>query len=470
MRKIGLVFSLVFLLLLQISFISAINLDIKEKEVTSIAIIGIDKPAIFDLTIKNLENQTDTFEIYSLVGKVDLQPDESFAIGAGEAITFPLEVYPRNNPGYFSFEYKIKNSKDEIQTDSLAINIVELGGAFDLSASDLAIDASKAVVYLKNKGGHEINSLEIELSSIFFNHKETISLEPFEEEKIEITFDKEKAKSVLAGPYILNAKFKTQGITGETSTIIRYTEQTGISTEEKNEGFFVRKNQITKTNKGNVKTEIEVVVIKDIFSSMFTSLNMRPSNKDTVGLNKYYIFEQTLDPNESLEIIAKTNWWVLMLIIFGVWVAIYLSKKYGATKIKLTKKVSFVKTKGGEFALKVSIVVYARDFIERIKVVDKLPGMVKLYERYGTITPDRVDHKNKRIEWDIESLNAGEERVFSYIIYSKIGVLGKFELPEAKATYEYKGKLKEATSNRSFFINEPDQKKPQIQRMVDDLL
>ena len=45
-------------------------------------------------------------------------------------------------------------------------------------------------------------------------------------------------------------------------------------------------------------------------------------------------------------------------------------------------------------------------------------------------------------------------RVFTYIIYSKIGVVGKFELPEAKVIYEKGGKVKETTSNKSFYVNE----------------
>ena len=52
-------------------------------------------------------------------------------------------------------------------------------------------------------------------------------------------------------------------------------------------------------------------------------------------------------------------------------------------------------------------------------------------------------------------MNKGEERIFTYIIYSKIGVVGKFELPSARAIYEKEGKVKKTESNRSFFINEP---------------
>jgi hypothetical protein len=93
--------------------------------------------------------------------------------------------------------------------------------------------------------------------------------------------------------------------------------------------------------------------------------------------------------------------------------------------------------------------------VEKIKIIDKLPNIVTLYEKFGAIAPDTVDVKNRRLEWNIEALNKGEERIFSYIIYSKIGVFGKFELPVARAVYELEGQVKEATSNKSFFVNKP---------------
>ena len=67
----------------------------------------------------------------------------------------------------------------------------------------------------------------------------------------------------------------------------------------------------------------------------------------------------------------------------------------------------------------------------------------------------KIDMKNRRLEWNVESLNKGEERIFTYIIYSKIGVVGRFELPSTRAVYEKEGKVKNTESNRSFFINEP---------------
>jgi len=132
-----------------------------------------------------------------------------------------------------------------------------------------------------------------------------------------------------------------------------------------------------------------------------------------------------------------------------------LIRKSIESDLILRKKISFVKTKGGQFALKVSIRVKSKRFLERINIIDKLPPLVKLYEKFGATMPDKIDEKNKRLEWNIESLNQGEERIFTYIIYSRIGIVGRFELPSAKAVYEKEGKVKGVESNRSFFINEP---------------
>jgi hypothetical protein len=130
-------------------------------------------------------------------------------------------------------------------------------------------------------------------------------------------------------------------------------------------------------------------------------------------------------------------------------------KKSVSTDLILRKKVTFVKTKGGQFALKVTLKLKSKRFLERINLIDKLPPLVKLYERFGAIEPDKIDTENKRLEYNITSLNKDEERIFSYIIYSKIGIVGRFELPSARAVYEKEGKIKRTESNRSFFINEP---------------
>ena len=88
-----------------------------------------------------------------------------------------------------------------------------------------------------------------------------------------------------------------------------------------------------------------------------------------------------------------------------------------------------------------------------------MPPLVKIYERFLNERPSKVDEAKKRVEWGFEKLEEGERRVLSYIIYSKVGVLGKFALPSTTGIYELQGKIKETTSNKVYFVAEQIQKK-----------
>jgi hypothetical protein len=126
-----------------------------------------------------------------------------------------------------------------------------------------------------------------------------------------------------------------------------------------------------------------------------------------------------------------------------------------STSVTLRKRATYVRTKGGEFALKITLIARAVKFVEKIKVVDKIPNLVKVHERFGAVEPDEIDERNRRLCWNIDALQAGEERVFSYVTYSKVAPVGRFELPTATAIYEQEGKVHEVTSNRVFFLTEP---------------
>jgi hypothetical protein len=120
----------------------------------------------------------------------------------------------------------------------------------------------------------------------------------------------------------------------------------------------------------------------------------------------------------------------------------------------MKKKVSFVKAKGGEFALKVSINLYAKKYLERVRIIDRLPQLARFYEKFEVEKPLRVDEKMKKIEWAYDKLEPGEVKTISYIIYSRVGVLGKFALPPAVAVFERGGKIQKSVSNKAFFIAE----------------
>ena len=104
---------------------------------------------------------------------------------------------------------------------------------------------------------------------------------------------------------------------------------------------------------------------------------------------------------------------------------------------EITKKVSYVHTKGKEFALKVTLIVHSKKEIGKISIIDKTPLLFQVYEKFlSGKAPSKIDQSKKRIYWNLEKLEEGEFRIFSYVIYSKIGISGKFSLRSEEHTSE----------------------------------
>ena len=121
-------FITLFSFVLTLNLISAINLDVSINPISDSIIIELDKPATFDLTIRNL-GESSNFEIYSLVG-VDLTPEDPIFIESGNTkiirINARLQDYLKSQKGPYTFEYKIKNSENEVQKEKLTIDILDL--------------------------------------------------------------------------------------------------------------------------------------------------------------------------------------------------------------------------------------------------------------------------------------------------------------------------------------------------------
>jgi hypothetical protein len=197
------------------------------------------------------------------------------------------------------------------------------------------------------------------------------------------------------------------------------------------------------------------VIKKNIISRLFTSFDPDPDAVERIGSIVYYTWNKDLKPGETMQIRVKTNWLYPLLLIIFVVAIIILVKQSTATDVIIRKKVSYVKAKGGQFALKVTLFVNSKTYVERVNIVDRLPSLMKVYERFGGEKPTRVSEEARLIEWDFEKLEQGEIRTISYIIYSKnVGVMGKFALPSAVAIYQKEGEIKEASSNKAYFVTE----------------
>ncbi|MEK6825671.1 MAG: hypothetical protein AABY00_02710 [Nanoarchaeota archaeon] len=452
MKRSVTIVAIIFIGILFLHAVAALSVEKVDKG--SVLIAELTNPAVFDFTINN-PVQEESAQIYTLVG-IPMTPDRFFNLPNGTT-TLEVRAYPpvglRKNSGFLTFEYQIKGERSGIFSDKIRVKVVPLKEIIKISAERLSPNDSDAVILVENNENTHIQDLSLRLSSPFFDATRKISFKPYETVRLRVPFDHDVVKNLAAGSYILNADAELQGAKQHWEGVLNYVEKKDVSETTSSEGAIVRKTTVTKTNDGNVPETVSITMSKDVISRLFTLFSVEPQTSTRSGLFVSYTWEKQLDPASSFTVTSTTNYtmpliFLLLIIVIAVFVRMILR-----THVTLHKRVSFVRTRGGEFALKVRLHLKANKYVENLQIIDRLPGMTVLYDRFG-IKPDTIDHSTRRLIWKVQRLNAGEERVFSYIVYSKIKVVGRFELPSAVTIFERDGKTEEVTSNRTFFVNE----------------
>jgi hypothetical protein len=446
---------ILLLILLIIPSIFAIDITVEQKSSDEVMIMGLENPTIFDLEVTN-HGSTDDFVFYTFFG-AGSYPQKAISIEQGKTKTVEFGVYPRSDfaqRGLINFNLFIQGQNKSEQTIPLSLKVTDLESSIKVSSEKIDPGSNSLQIDIENTVNFDFGDIKSRFKSPFFDFREEFSLGKYEKKSFNVELDKEDFSKIMAGFYTINAQVNIDGQEANIEGTMKFSEKNILKTTEEKYGFFIQTNIIKKSNQGNVMSESETVIKKNIITRLFTSLNPEPDISEREGATIYYTWTKQIKPGEIFQIKITTNWLLPLLIIFLIVAVVVLTKKFSKTDLVLRKRIGFVRVKGGEFALKISIFLNAKKYIERINIIDKLPPLVKVHERFGAEKPTRINEKTKRIEWNFEKLEAGEMRTLTYIVYSKIGVLGKFALPTATAIYEKEGEIHEVESNKAFFIAE----------------
>jgi hypothetical protein len=446
---------ILILTLLIIPSVFALSLDIDKSSTNEALILGLNKPAIFNINIEN-NGPSDNLIFYTFFTP-NFFPKGTTPINSGEVKAVQLEVYPPEGikaTGFQTFDYYIMGQDGSEIKQSLTVNVVELEEAFEIGSGEIDSESETMTIYIHNKVNFNFKELNVEFSSPFFKLEETFDLGPNKRKDFTVELNKEDYNKLMAGYYTMNAEVKADKIKANIEAPIKFLEKNILTETSKDSGIIINTKTITKTNEGNVIATSETVIKKNIISRLFTTFSPEPTSVDRQGFSVYYSWNPEIMPGESYEIKVRTNaLFPFILILLIICVAV-MTKYFSNRNLVIRKRVSFVKTKGGEFALRVSVVVNAKKYIEKVNIIERLPPLVKLHNKFGQEVPARIDEKNKRIEWRFDKLHEGETRMLSYIMYSKVGVMGKFALPRTNAFFERDGKILERNSNQAFFVIE----------------
>lgn len=446
----------VIFVLLAVSVMAVPDIEVEVVSQNPVVIAEFNSPARYELKIQNNGNR-ETFEIYTLVG-VEIRPVERFELPQGETI-LEIEAYPgqqlrKNRKGAFTFEYEIKGVQSGIYRDRLTMKLVPLGDALEISAESFSPEDSEVTVHVTNLENVSLGDLDVEFDSEFFSSSESFSLGPLEEKEITLSID-EDLSGVSAGPYIVSATLMAGDSEVEKETYVDFLEKEGLLLTEDKSGLIVRKEILSKENVGNTRAVAEIQTQRGSIARLFTTHNLEPESVEREGWTVTYTWHQEVLPGETFTVETTTNYTipfilVLVIVLVGLFVMFYSKKD-----VVVKKNVSLVRTKGGEFALKVILHVKAKKNVENVELTDHLPAMTTLYDKFGK-RPDHIDEHARRLSWKLGNLRRGEGRVYSYVIYSKLNVVGQFELPLARAAYTVEGKRESSESNRAYFVAEKD--------------
>ncbi len=445
---------MVFLMLGIMPFVSGLNLEVEKIDKGSVVISELQNSAVFDLVINN-KGEEDSVEIYSLAG-ITISPKYTFSLPSGKStveIKVLLNEEFKNRVGSYSFGYEIRGQNQGIFNDKLSIQVVPIKNIFELSPSEIKQDDNSVNIEIKNKVNANLDNVKTHFSSIFFDAEKTLDFKTFEKISVPIELDKSKNQKLIAGPYIFSADVFIENVSVKYENMIDYLENEKIISNKEITGFLIRETKIIKTNEGNVPVRATIEMRKDIISRLFTTFSAGPLEIERHGLVVDYMWQEDIKPGDSYSIGVTTNYTFIVILVVLVVLIAFLMRTYSLTSLRVHKSVSFVKTKGGEFALKIRLRVKARKAVKGIQIIDRMPAMSTLYDKIGK-RPDKIDAATRRLFWNIGYLNKGEERVFSYIIYSKLRAVGRFELPAAMAIFDKDGKRQEVSSNRAYFVSE----------------
>lgn len=438
-------------------FVSALDDTIASSEVQKVYANNVLVPLFKSFAKVNVTILPLSPGNYTLLtlADVNLVPEKVSTEKVGE--TFEITANSNRNlnfVGTYAVPFSLSDRGKKILDDEFVFKLVDLEDTLEINSSQNDLSSGKIVFYIINKQNTNIQDLEVDFSSTFFEKSEIFNLTSYEQKKF--SYDLFPGKSnILAGSYILKAAFRD--LKGHKKLLegkIIVIAQKNIIIEDKSSGWIIKKHFVSKTNAGNTRERVIITEEKNLFTKLFTSFDVEPDSAISDGIKTIYSWDKQVEPGTSLIVTIRTNYFVPLALIIVIFLFVFGYKRYKESAVIVRKSIHPIRTATGDFALKIKLNIHAIKNIDKLTIIDSIPRMFKVYKDFGLIKPTKINVSDRRIHWSLGELKQGEERVVTYVLYSNIGVVGSFALPSAAAIYDMGKKVHEVRSNKVFFQSE----------------
>lgn len=418
-------------------------------------VVGIDEDATFNLTVTNNDDEPHTYRLSLGVDETTtwiLTPN-NVRVPADDSRSITVTLSPRSNtrPGSYFTRIRLEGEGERrVLSAPISFGQTERRGFVPnvgmTVTNDEQVDPRQPFPLsfeFHNRNRRTLDNLTVTVNSDLFDTSFPLSLDGLEREGQNVFFTLNDTTE--PGTYQVNANLyfdeASDPITSYSTefTVTPYSEVTVQKTAD--ESLFKTTYTVTLTNDANIERPYEYNVTAPWYQRLFFSAPAETvlASSDDQAVEQWRL---TIPADGSQTITYEWNYrgLVTAIVLAILAVAAYF---YFRSPVIARKEATIVKEADGPDKLKVRIYLRNRSSkkVYDVSVTDEVPSILdyESHDDVGYISPTRVRKKRKgktTVHWDIEELDALEERILIYEATPRLEVLGQVDLPGARVQFE----------------------------------
>ncbi len=428
-----------------------------EVAATEEAVIYSNETAVYTFTVTNSGVNDERIElVLGLDPKWSFETDpisylSGFTVHAGESLTFSLLINPISeyiSSGKYIISIPIGSDTGEEKISDIVLYVRNLNALTGyLPSLNFILDAQEHIdprqpqkvrLDVVNRNPLNITSLKVILQSDLYNASQTTALEPLGTASVvfEIQYDPQQPPTtdtleltVIVGEKMFNPIKKQIEIISYADIVEVQYPFSGL--------FFETIEKVEYTNNGNADTTKQFTYPVTRWSQYFTSTIPEGKIIEKQGL-LYYTTTVLLPAGVPITVTYSVNYrpviWFLFLL--SALVACYYRLRSPIVVKKEVVTLSVGKDGHTKFKILLHIKNRSLYLVDDVEIQDKIPAVAEIEKHFevGTVKPEKILKHEKAgtvMHWHIPHLEAYEERIVTYKLYSIYQIVGNFRLPGA---------------------------------------
>lgn len=386
----------------------------------------IDDPAQFNLTVQNDYSDRERFRISSIntppVASEWIEYEYSKSVDEDEVKGFLINVTPAENAIQQNYDFTANvrsfsnNELRKLETFFTVKNSHDLRiTSFEISSSSSEPgETVQAVSTVKNTDSDPVEQFKVEMNSL----NQTVEREGTQlraGDSIRYNFEIDVPERKSPGKESINLNVTKDGESRHSSSRqleIQRIENISVETSEQDR-IITASESIELENHGNIRSEKTVERTIPVYAEPLTDFSVEPSSSESTDSSTTYTWNVQLNPGEKEQLVIDTNYTPALVVVALVLLGVIGLKKLGSD-ISLTKKSE---AQDGSVKIIVELENSSGRELTDLTVKDFVPDIAEVPQDFEMAKPKVTKTNNgTKLEWNIDSIQPGEQRMLEYRI------------------------------------------------------